>query len=144
MQQAALPVESVVSIGVDWLTCTFLPERHDRFVRESVDRLMCNERKAGNIVHNWEGMGYKGRRCGQMQFGVRHDSTLVRLSGDCARLNWRPLAHEAWNISRLDLQVTSRIEGDVDSMIARHHSQAKRAKRRRGRGPTLTLIRNDT
>lgn len=142
-QQIALPINPLVCIGVDWLTCSFRPGYSQEWLEVTSERLLSAERARGNFVRRWSNMGYEGFKCGQVQIGTRPDGALFRVSGHAAGREWRYLVRSCDNVSRLDLQFTTRDGMEPWKRIAKHFAEARRWKKKRGHGPSLTFIRND-
>lgn len=143
MRQTNLPIDSIESLGVDWITATYKAGYSASMWSNLADRLLLSERARDNFVMRWSSLGYEGFRCGQVQLGTREDGAIIRLSGNCAAREWEFIADTCDNVPRLDLQVTVRDLREPNSRILKHLKQVKRRKRSVGRGPTLTLIRSD-
>jgi hypothetical protein len=75
----------VVDGGVDYLTCTFTPESKLTQLEFLVARTKFIETQKGNFESPWAMAGFTGWRVGGLEFGLRHDGVLVRLSGEVAR-----------------------------------------------------------
>src|SRR6185295_4809193 len=91
----------------------------------------------------WRFAGYECFRCGGVQFGTRHDSCCVRVSGAFADECWRHLWHLCDKVTRLDLQVTIRTSIPVAQAVAVVHRSALRESGKRKDGPRVTLIRSN-
>jgi hypothetical protein len=101
--QKPLPI---LSTGIDWITTTTKEDIHRIFVTAIANHWIETQRTAGHDVHDFAWQGYVGSRTEGVSFGHRDDGTLVRLSGDMARLHGHVLAGRADHVSRLDLQIT--------------------------------------
>lgn len=101
----------IVEIGVDWLTCTAKKgELGSEVLRALADSIMSKERAAGEALTDYGAEGFDGWMCGGVRFGERQDDVLFAVSGEVARENWRDALPHAGNVSRLDLQVTAKLE----------------------------------
>jgi hypothetical protein len=100
---APLPI---LSTGIDWITTTTKDEHRARFVRTLAELWLCKQQEAGHERLDFAWNGYIGWRSEGISYGDRGDGTLVRLSGDQARLHGSVLAGRCDHISRIDFQVT--------------------------------------
>lgn len=131
---------TVTSAGIDYLTATAFrtPKHHD--FREVTETILERVIREGNEVSTWRANGYHGRRAGGVAVGVRHDTWIARLSSDDARESWREVYQRASNVSRLDVQVTFRLdEPDID-FFHRQRLRALASRTKRGRRSNVTLI----
>jgi DNA relaxase NicK len=95
------------SAGCDWITCTTKqPEAIDSVVDFSAE-LLEEERLKGNFVRPWGMSGFEGAQCGSMQFGIRNEETIMRLSADLAQQFWRKAYALAKSVTRFDVQCTT-------------------------------------
>lgn len=72
--------------------------------------------------------------------GISEESTLLQLSGLEASCRWSDVLPMADNVSRLDLQVTGRLDDASVDLGARAYSLAQLAASRRGKAPQVTRI----
>jgi len=84
--------------------------------------------------------GYRGQSCGQASWGKRYDGSIVRLSNKMAAQYWAQLSHFANNITRLDLQVTTRPKDGPALTLSRYHNRIRRAAKLPGRPPKFKCI----
>lgn len=102
--------------SIDWLTMTV----KNRVQRDIIARMAEEEttrlEEAGHERVNYVSHGYSGWRAGGVTYGCRKDDDIVRLSGNAAGERWRTWGKHASNVSRIDLQVTHRIEGPPKSL----------------------------
>lgn len=131
---------SIESAGVDWLTATAYRSRERETFYETGMAMLEEVAALGNEVSAWKSQGYHGRRAGGVAIGVRADTWIARLSSDDARESWRRLYPLASNVSRLDVQVTFRLNRPDESFIARQRARALASPSRRGRKSNITLI----
>jgi hypothetical protein len=101
----------VVEIGVDWLTCTAKKgEIGATLLRVLADEMLAEERSHSEPINDYRAEGFKGFICGGIRWGERENDSVFALSGELAAKHWRRAVPNASNISRLDLQVTARLE----------------------------------
>lgn len=132
----------LVDHGVDWYTATCNDEKRVTILQDKSALLLMREHAMGNEKRVWSMYGYEGFKCGGIQFGSRHDGTIVRLSGPTAHDNWQPFFKLATNSSRLDLQATFRLKEDTSHAIAKHFRAAMRLYRLGKVRQTVALYRS--
>lgn len=109
-----------VDAGVDYITCTYNAEANLDLLAFMVHRTKRQEVRAGNRVHSFGMSGYRGEKVGGLEFGTRHDGTIVRLSGFSAQRWWKRFGKLATNCSRIDLQQTMVYDEPWLETTARH------------------------
>lgn len=134
---------SLIDIGVDWLTCTTANQNNTELVRGEVIELMDEQRVLGNDVRPWGMAGFVGLRCGQMQFGFRGQEILVRLSGALAQKEYRRFYGLAENVSRVDVQLTTCGDTQANRVVDACFKRAREYKKRFNHRATITIIRSD-
>lgn len=113
----------IVSSGVDWVTLT--STEHNALSADELAHLRASILRtvyggqAGVEIKPWSWQGYVGRQMGSFAYGHRPDGWIVRASSDMARVVAAALPWLNWKPTRVDVQVTARVEGSVDSVIAR-------------------------
>jgi DNA relaxase NicK len=143
MQQAKEAVENtVLSVGVDWLTCTTLHKKSSKKIMALAEDCMTGQQRLGNEVRGWGMSGFDGLACGQIQAGTRCGEALIRLTGEYAASNWRRFYSLADNVSRIDLQVTIDTHQKASTVVAKHYGQAARARKKSGRFPKVWECRD--
>jgi hypothetical protein len=130
------------SAGVDWLTATAYRSSERKPFYETGMAILEEVALQGNEISAWKSQGYHGRRAGGVAIGVRNDTWIARLSSDDARESWRRLYPLASNVSRLDVQVTFRLNRPDPTFIARQRARALVAPSKGGRKPNITLIQS--
>jgi len=130
----------IVSLGVDWITATTKWRDSTERMLDWASSQITVEMSRGNDRCFWAMSGFTGHRCGHVQVGFREDEGIVRLTSDYARESWRALYDLCDNVSRLDLQVTSRHEDGPAKRVLSDYRRAKRQSRKRAKGPEVTLI----
>jgi hypothetical protein len=103
--QPAAPLE-ILSSGVDWITTTTKDHSKQYFVRTLAELWLCKQQEAGYERVDFAWNGYIGWRTEGISYGDRDDGTLVRLSGQQARLHGDVLSGRCDHVSRVDFQVT--------------------------------------
>lgn len=129
-----------VSTGVDWITVTTTSCNASSFLSTFASKLIREEHHRGNMQRGWGMAGFNGWACGQVQFGIRDDSAMVRLSGDAAKWYWSKAYKLAENVTRIDLQTTFQVKSGPRKFIRKAHRQAQRWSMNFKRKPTVTLI----
>lgn len=125
--------DAVVSNGVDYITVTKKGTRTDSDLAAFGRFLVQQETTAGEEWRDFRFSGYRGQMSGGAQFGVRHDSTIVRLSSDVAAEHWAQAYSLASNVTRLDIQITVVPPDSPSQRLAKHHRESRRGNRGRGR-----------
>jgi DNA relaxase NicK len=115
----------VVDGGVDYLTCTFKPESKLTQLEFLLARLKAIEVQKGNFESPWGMAGFTGWRVGGLEWGIRDDGLLVRLSGEVARDWWPKFGKLASNCSRIDLQQTIMVAEDWPNTIRKHWQEMR-------------------
>lgn len=137
-------VEPLVSAGVDWITLTCKPGDTQSEFEEMAHALMNVQAQFGNKVKPWSMSGFNGLSCGSVGFGAREDLSLLRLSADVASNDWRRGYRLATHCSRIDLQATFRISGDVMQRIRACHNEALEKVKDWTRPPEVLLRDSNT
>lgn len=107
----------IVSSGVDWITATARRGKHDLDLTLTAGAIMNLETQAVKEQREWHWNRYAGRSLEGISYGCRDDGAIFRLSGAMADKHWRSAVKNADAITRLDLQVTVRIE-PPDTQVA--------------------------
>lgn len=132
----------VVDCGFDWITST----ASTRLAQERLSRLgqsiIRSEQKSGNEVKPWAFAGYQGFKCGSAQIGTRYDSTCLRISSGVAHENWLKAYQAGEGFPRVDVQITMRVPGDPQRVIARCYRHALTHTRKRKRGPNCSILKS--
>lgn len=130
----------VTSLGVDWITGVTLE-------RDSGVRLLSWAEEYGkNLMwrgferKGWGMAGFTGFQVGQVQYGFRDHEAICRLSSDSAWHNWRKLYELSENITRIDLQCTSRNGRSPSQRVLETYKRALSASRRNPKAGTVTII----
>lgn len=131
---------AIVSAGVDWLTATAYRRREFEPFHALARAMQEQEAAQGNDVRPFNSQGYRGWHSGGARFGVRADTWLCQLSADVAHARWKEIASLASNVSRLDVEVTVKLEHPHSSIFSEQHQSALRGKAGRGRRANVTLI----
>jgi hypothetical protein len=134
----------VVDGGVDYLTCTFTPESKLTQLEFLVARTKFLEIQKGNFESPWAMAGFTGWRAGGLEFGLRHDGVLVRLSGEVARDWWPKFGKLASNCSRIDLQQTIMVANDWPNTIKTHWREMVSWWQQNTHRPTPSVIAGPT
>lgn len=133
----------LVESGVDYLTATCNRDRAGRRLAALADSVLLSEKGKGNFMKDWRWEGYRGYHCGSIQTGVRDDGLIIRLSSYLANQHAAKVVQLATNVSRIDLQVTVRVESEKTDLSAKHGREAIRHKRARNTKLEVQHIRVD-
>jgi len=128
------------SAGCDYITCTTRqPEAVDSVLELSADLLRLEQEK-GNRVRPWGMAGFEGAHCGSMQFGIRNQETIMRLSSELAHTFWRKAFELTKHCTRFDVQCTSFGTQTAMQRISRAFTEARARARKKDRRRRLRYI----
>lgn len=130
----------VVSSGVDWLTATAPRDGRDVGLLRFADGLIDGQVNMGEKVRPWQWMGYSGHQSGQVAYGTREDSTILRLSGDAAHDEWEPAVQLARRVTRLDFEVTVKYEPPDETIGTKAYRQMMRWRQARARAAQVSQV----
>lgn len=102
--------------------------------------LVREQQRNGFTIRAQRPQGYDGLGCGGVFVGERRDGVMLRLSGAMADGAWQDAVVRSSNVSRIDLQVTVVGDATTANLARRHHAEAIRAARGRGRPPSTALL----
>lgn len=124
---------TAIDAGVDWLTCTARgKDERKRFLAQA-ESILQTDAAGGVEITAGRIRDYTGWKAPGVFVGSRRDDDLVILTSSRAAAQWKTVAREATNVSRLDLQVTCWTHGEQPH-LARYYSQRlQRAARGKGR-----------
>lgn len=134
----------IESAGVDWITASAPRAREFEPLYARAQELVIAEADAGNDVSVWKWQGYQGIKAGGASVGRRRDGVICQLRSETAREHWQSIMPHAANVSRVDLQLTARLEEAHTELIRSQYARLRRAKRLRGRPLDATLIDSQT
>lgn len=103
---------TVISSGVDWITCTNEGGLTGRYSDEFAEREFIRRADNGERTKPASRLGYVGYEVDGFFYGSRNHGRLMIASGVRAQDLFRPLANLSDNISRLDVQVTLWTHGE--------------------------------
>lgn len=130
-----------VEAGIDWLT--WVTPRASSTGREVqwCKQLIEEQRERGSKVKPFVALGYHGEQAEGCAYGLREDTTYLRISGSLAALRWCEVLGFSGMPSRLDVQTTLLLTSPVTTFGARVMARTRTAARAiRGRPPTRTLV----
>lgn len=130
---------TLIDCGVDWFTTTATDHDTSTLLLLKADNIRFQEEHLGFYTKPWSMCGYSGWRCGRLEFGVRADGAIVRLSSALAALEWWNLYQITWRCSRIDLQATLRCENAPEAEILVGWSRATGFYEGRNDGPKITM-----
>lgn len=130
----------LVSVGVDYLTVVGHSKESIDKMREIAFSLMEVEQSAGMFSRVLGFAGYEGFQVGSVYYGERADGCIVRLGGHLAAAHYKRLLEVSDNVTRLDLQSTCRIEGDVSRFIRQLFTTHRKFSNSFNRAPKPSLF----
>jgi hypothetical protein len=112
-------LHTVVGCGVDYLTITTVTLEHRKLLRTIYDTLAQGFIAAKEEVQKpFRFKGYKGYRCGPVQWGHRQDSDILMVAGELANDVSAENDLSPHRVRRLDLQVTIRMNEAAPRLIS--------------------------
>lgn len=131
---------NVVSAGIDYLTASTQSAKRAIEMEKRAFRIVNAFLDRGSRMRDWGMAGYRGWQCEGVQFGVRPDGAVARLSGSTAHTHWRDFYEMADNISRVDYQVTTRNRWPAHVRIGRERKARIQWQRAKAGRPKITTI----
>lgn len=131
---------SVISAGVDWITCTARGRDARKRLETVADGLLQEEAGRGVEVSPARLRDYVGWRVPGIISARRADDSICVLSASHALAHWKTVAREATNVSRLDLQVTVWTHGEQPALSRWYYQRVRRQAATRGRPRSYSLI----
>lgn len=129
---------TVVEAGIDWFTTTATDRKTATLLLLRAENLLSQEHRAGCFIKPWRMMGYSGWRCGRLEYGIRDDGAIVRLSSSLAALEWWSVFQLTGRCTRIDLQATLRHDKGAAWAMAAFSRSIKRHYKDRDDGPKIT------
>lgn len=133
----------IVGVGVDYITAT----AHTKKGRAALERIgeweLRKENDRGNDVSSFYLRDFKGLRCGSAEVARSDEYSMVRVSSHIANERWADIVPMADNISRLDLQVTLKLQPIVDDLAEKIERSMLKFKKEHNRKIEIELRRND-
>lgn len=130
---------TVLSAGVDWITCSAPEGRQGNLLREYGIELLMRDAQQGNRVGPFHRGVYYGGSTKHIGVGEHGGRTLVEISGALANDEYPELLQLADRVSRIDIQVSVRQE-PYDKMLAlRAWSKSAVRASQEGRPPDYDL-----
>lgn len=130
----------LIDAGVDWITATCKPG-------EGVEKLECTalslaevEMSLGFYGRPWSGSGYEGFSVGSVTYGTRPDGAVLRLGGVVAQAHFGRVVTIASNVTRIDLQATFRVEGEVGVALTTHYREMRAHAKQFKRAPGVAIF----
>lgn len=123
--------------GVDYLTCTAQKGNGDEQLLHLGTQLLDACHVESWTIRPWQFKGYSGFSGGPVVIATREDSTLLKLSSAYAAEFWQEAAKHATNSSRVDLQLTYKMESAASIEIQRILKAIRSFRSKHKGGPTL-------
>lgn len=130
----------IESAGVDWITLTQQRTKASETLYDRGVAIVRAEVERGEDNQAWRWQGYRGYRCGGVSVGLRRDGFIVQLRSETARERALDIVPTADNVSRLDLQITARLDEARPQFIRSEYARLRRGRRKVGRPVEHTLI----
>lgn len=130
----------VTSADVDWITATAASKDSQTALWRVGERMLNRDQSEGENASRWHANGYEGWSNGRVSLGARPDGTILRLSGQKARYEWRECFRAAENVSRLDLAVDCELDSPVTTVSRDVYRNVGHVRPVNGRPPTRRLI----
>ena len=131
----------ITSLGVDWISVTTKDADRGYDLLRWANVMVNAMVQSGFEGRPWGMSGFIGLTCGHIQLGTRNQEALVRLGGPLAHLHWRKAYEMADNVTRIDLECTTRSARNAHHRITREVNAARRHSRRQEKGATVTTIK---
>lgn len=127
----------IKSAGIDWLTLTSVSRETKLRMRGVFETISQGDHALGYKTVDAGGHGYTGKRVRHATLQHNGERDLLSVSGERARSTIL-LCKDGDNASRLDIQITFKLEGETaDEYLRRAERQAENAPSIRGVRPTL-------
>lgn len=131
---------TVMSSGLDWLTCTEQAELgHSNLSALALEELEKRKRAGGRITSAFR-FGFQGHKTDGLFYGRRDGESCVVLSGPESPPLAKQLIPLATNVSRLDMQVTIWTHGEEPDLSLHGFRTLERSSPKNGRRSSVTLI----
>jgi len=130
----------LVSIGVDYLTVVGHSKEAVESMRTIAFGLVEVELSAGAFSRPLGFAGYEGFQVGSVYYGERDDGCIVRIGGHLAAAHYHRLLEVADNVTRIDLQTTCRLDGNVSKFIRHQFAMHRRFSNRFKKAPMPSLF----
>lgn len=132
----------VMESQVDWLTLTVKrSDGVDNLLRQGFDWTI-DQIQAGNKPKPWSFKGYSGSHCGPITYGDRPDGAILQISGAKADELFSAALWFQPKCTRIDLQVTARVEETDAELAARAYKQLRALPLVHGRPPKAMIYAN--
>lgn len=136
MDYTSAPLES----RIDWVTFTASkPPARQHFWNLGLE--LVKLAAAPDLpIRRWKWKGYDGQHAQGVTLGRRDDSDILQLSGPFADEHFDLVYSHADNVTRIDLAVTVKVEGDVSGIIDAHQREVLKWKQEKPRTLTVGCI----
>lgn len=134
------PALVISNAGVDYITVTTPKLNLCERLWKLYQSLRESPIQDNFIESDWGFSGYRGKRCGGLEFGVRYDGAIMRMSSWQANVNWRKCYALAKACSRIDIQCTTYADELAHRRIERAFKQARDWSRKADNRATVKCI----
>ncbi len=132
----------ICHVGIDYITAVALDPESRRALETLAEVAIEDQLQVGNEKKLWTWRGYRGDICGDVAWGHREDSLLMRASGHAGDMWARQAVQCGARPSRLDLAVTIQLDRDLPDLARDTYERAMEYQKNGGRRRSLTLIRS--
>lgn len=130
----------LVGVGVDYLTVVGHSDEAVDAMRTIAFSLIEVEQSAGAFSRPLGFAGYEGFQTGSVYYGERPDGCVVRIGGHLAAAHYKRLLEVSDNVTRIDLQSTCQLDGDVSKFIRHQFATHRRYSNRFKKAPRPSLF----
>jgi len=124
------------------LTCTAKRDGSSEALYAVGERILTDNDAVGYQPARWQANGYRGWHSDGIRCGVRHDGTLVSLSGLKCREEWKEALTAAEHCSRLDVAVDVHLDAKVPTLTRDCYESLFHVPPGNGRPAKRSLILN--
>lgn len=131
--------------GMDWITITTIEESDTDYLLNQARIVLDTEEALGAIKQPWAAMGYRGHQCGSARLGVRNGrEAILIVTGSAAKLYGDFVRPYGDRITRLDVQVTIRLERPDPKLAEKVYRTLQALKGQGQYRPAIKYISSDT
>lgn len=131
---------TVIESAVDWVTLTSKNAKATEQLQLQSTALAKKVEECGNILTTWGVLGYVGWKCGTIAFGKNALGAITVCSGLDATHVLRKCFSTEVNCTRLDAQVTARLEPESAAVAAQMYAAINATRPQDRRFVTSTLL----
>lgn len=111
--------DSILEVGIDYITATAASSKGRENLRSFGHYLVENQVERGAKLRSSRTGGYSTTSAGSVACGVRLDGVCLRASAEVSAEHWSQIVDNAENVSRIDVQVTTRSKLEPSAVMQR-------------------------